>query len=312
MIYFDVCKSDSGHFRLHGIAPSTPGEIEVVARDLGGLVLESFGEFDLSSLQVFSFESKITYRNDIVVEVRDEKTTSTMRYAKRKLDLSGAYNFRDFGGYSTDGGAQVPWRKYFRSENLSSLTANDIQVLGSVGISTIFDLRQPLERLQNPTPEPIASSINIVEVPLLSTIVGYEDGLAAIFAGKIPRITASDMAQMYAELLEVHINEMMAVAQAILDHDNGSILIHCNAGKDRTGMIVALVQLALGVSTDDVIYDYLLSNRYRTPVRMAQLKTDFQSRGLSIDNFKPYMSAPYLAFLAVLEDLESASKEIRK
>lgn len=174
----------------------------------------------------------------------------------RVVALQGARNFRDFGGYPTDTGGCVRRGVLFRSNRLSGLSDNDIATLEGTGIATIFDLRAPREREADPT--------------------AWQSGQLAIHAwppGHKRRLV--DMAMEYpqtAEGAESLMRDFYADLPRVLGHAFGAILcriaegrtpciIHCSAGKDRTGVAVALVLSALGVPRDLVLDDYAMTDR---------------------------------------------------
>ncbi len=310
IIEANVILGSDGNVHISGIGLESLSAIEFTITDLKGNTLEKLPMSDVVQNELFSVPSTTKYRNDIIVRVRDAQgLIETL--ASRHIHLTGAHNFRDFGGYRNLDGQQLPWRRYFRSDNLATLTHDDFRILSDLGISRVFDLRRDQERQESVTTLPFDSKIEIVEVPINSHIIGFEDALGAIFEGKVARITANDMAEMYKDIIANHLNEIQEVVCAILSHDADSVLVHCTAGKDRTGLTVAMVQFALGVSSDDVIYDYLLSNRYRTPIRMAQLRERFRLSGVDIEDFKPYLSAPYIALQAVLDRIQEISSGLR-
>ena len=80
-------------------------------------------------------------------------------------------------------------------------------------------------------------------------------------------------------------------------------MFHCAAGKDRTGLVAALLLAALGVSERDILDDYELTNRYRSAWRIAQLRPELAARGVDIDVMTAYFSAPREAMAAALEAL---------
>lgn len=310
-IDLQIYQSPNNVFALRGTALTNNCQLRITIRDLNGETLESFDEFQLSQGQQFTRTSTAIYQNDSVVEVCNAKN-EVLLYANRHIKLDGATNFRDFGGYFTKTNGQLPWRRYFRSDNLSTFSSSDYETIENLRIKTIFDLRRRDEGKINRTILPSTSSIEIIEVPITSTLLGYEEAIDAIFDRQIARIRDEDMAEMYTEIVTTQLDEVIAVARQMIESSADATLVHCTAGKDRTGITAALVQLALGVSEEDVRNDYLLSNRYRTPVRMLALEPRFTALGLEIANFKPYFSAPYHALDTVLETLIDTSKLLFK
>lgn len=215
----------------------------------------------------------------------------------RRIRCNGLTNFRDAGGYI---GSQrtLPWGSIFRSENLAKLTTEDWDTLRNLGIARIIDLRTTEERDVSPTFVPKGSAIEIVNLPIYGRIKGFDDAISAIGRGSLTHVTPRDMAEMYEDLLENHIEDIRSALKTLETSEEGASLVHCTAGKDRTGIVIALYQIRAGVPPHLVIEDYLLSNLYRTPVRLAQLADYLKEVGVSPLAIRPYLGAPLLALQA--------------
>lgn len=303
-----IANSDGGGRELRALALSDLGGLNVHVVGLAGNVL---ARLELPGLpagdaHAASLEESIHPNRALILTSVAERAYS---FAANQIELEGATNFRDFGGYRRAGGGAMGWRQFFRSENLGRLTKADIAEMVALGIKRVFDLRRPDEVALAPSLGLEAAGIEVVSVPISGTVAGYDDGVLGIFEGTITSISAWDMIGMYESILENHLDDLLAVASAIAASPVPT-LVHCTAGKDRTGLAVALVQMAHGVSRQDIFYDYLLSNRLRTPERMATLAPEFEKRGLDINHFKAYFSAPFIVLESVYEDLEAAAKRI--
>jgi len=180
--------------------------------------------------------------------------------AERGFSLEGATNFRDFGGYSTTEGRRVRWGQLYRSGELSGLSEGDRRFIASLGLEAIFDLRIPQENERAPSVLPAREAARVTSVPLypgsahayreqLMAGTATAEGLAEVMQA-INRDLAHDHQADYGELLRR------------IAGTRGPILIHCAAGKDRTGFGVALLLLALGVPVETVMGDYLLSRQF--------------------------------------------------
>lgn len=180
---------------------------------------------------------------------------------ERVIELQGAANFRDCGGYPCAGGGHVRWGRLFRSGKLSDLTDADIRRLEALGIRSVFDLRAPKECRQDPTrwshPDlrvstyPKGGDRRLIELPPGRT--GDADGALAL------------MTNFYAAIPF----ELAPAFKAMLrDLSQGAhpCIVHCSAGKDRTGVAIALVLTALGVEREIVVQDYQLTQQLPRPV----------------------------------------------
>jgi protein-tyrosine phosphatase len=180
--------------------------------------------------------------------------------AERCITMEGAYNFRDMGGYHAKGGAKVRWGALYRSGKLSELSARDISVMGGLSMSLIFDFRREDECERAPNRY---SDVNVNKVNLPITPGSGESFFNRVAAG---HANSEQMIQFMVELnVDLALNQTTQYQQmfaGLLANNTGAVLIHCAAGKDRTGFGSALILAALGVSRSDLLIDYMLSNKY--------------------------------------------------
>lgn len=167
---------------------------------------------------------------------------------QRHWRLPDTHNIRDLGGYARAGGGATQWRRLLRGDNLFHLEAESQASLVEAGLSLVIDLRNDREIQAEPNPfvrhEPVAYR-NISLFERLSPI----DLLASPF----------DMSERYRDALDHCGDGLAEVLVAIADAPPGLVLFHCTAGKDRTGLVAALLLTMAGVSEDDVIADYALT-----------------------------------------------------
>jgi protein-tyrosine phosphatase len=180
----------------------------------------------------------------------------------RNLNLSGASNFRDLGGYTGKEGRTVRWRKLFRSDHLGDLTPQDLASMSELRLARVCDFRGHEER------QPRACVIPGVAVHALSIEPTVVQGIQALLAeGKAltPQATLALMEQTYRDFV-LHNSPRFAELFGHLLDDDAPLVFHCTAGKDRTGFAAALILSALGVPHAVVMQDYLLTNDlYRQP-----------------------------------------------
>lgn len=173
---------------------------------------------------------------------------------------AAAHNLRDFGGYPTASGARLIPGRLFRSGQLETASARLPRILVDLGVATIIDLRA-------------GSECNVARGTAFD---GYAGAIrqATAHDETIPHAVAAFVNMTQVEEVIAHMTriyrilptsprfqESMGHLVESLARDDGATLIHCFAGKDRTGLAVALVQLSLGVHRDDVFHDYLLTNQ---------------------------------------------------
>ena len=177
---------------------------------------------------------------------------------ERVVDLPGAVNFRDFGGYATRDGGRVRRGLLFRCGQMANLTDLGQAQFALLNIRVICDLRRPDERDADPTPVPGDVS-HRVEIPIDPGSSSMLRDSLAVGAVDVEQ-RQSFMRAITRELTRDHANAYGLMFRALQDHAPGGFLVHCTAGKDRTGVGAALILLALGVPRDVVMEDYLLTN----------------------------------------------------
>ena len=181
-----------------------------------------------------------------------------MQTPSRSLNLSGASNFRDLGGYVGQGGRVLRWRRLFRSDHLAALTADDVAQLTSLGVGRVFDFRGVDERAPTPCALPGAQVVSLAIEP---TVV---QGMQALIAqGK--GISVQDTVRLMQETYRAFVHHNSPCFADLFGHlleGDSPMVFHCTAGKDRTGFAAALILLALGVPRDVVMQDYLLTNTF--------------------------------------------------
>jgi protein-tyrosine phosphatase len=210
----------------------------------------------------------------------------------RLIPFDRVLNFRDFGGWETaDGGCVVRGRLY-RSAHFSEASDADIEKLDSLGVRTVVDLRRPEERNREPNRWPGERTRVIVNNE------GPQEGLPPhLMALMQSELTAASvtayMHKLYAEFaanprhIDLYKNWFAALLQ------DGPAIIHCAAGKDRTGLGCALTLIALGVPEEAVYADYEFTNAaIDTEKRLPRIKERMEARlgkSLSEEALKPML-----------------------
>jgi protein-tyrosine phosphatase len=174
-----------------------------------------------------------------------------METRERLLPLVGASNFRDLGGYPTTDGRFTRWGRFFRSDTLQELTDDDLEVLRELGLASVIDLRTntELERTGRGrlAEEPIA---------YLHASVLQEEGAESSAAPAPPE---EDLGERYLWYLDVGGDALAKAVTLVADPQNQPVVFHCAAGKDRTGVLAALVLDILGVEHSVIVEDYVIT-----------------------------------------------------
>ncbi len=174
-------------------------------------------------------------------------------YTARHYPFEGCFNFRDIGGYPTSDGRTVRWGRYFRVGRMDRMTPADLDKVRSLGIATQIDLRQPaevLDQTRGPLPSMGTRYEHLPVIPdggtaQLSRLVG-DTGISG---------------KRYLGYLEFDPTTWRRMFEIFADAQRQPIVIHCTAGKDRTGVSTAFLLSVLGVNRDWIEADYLLTNR---------------------------------------------------
>lgn len=185
----------------------------------------------------------------------------------RRVQLQGAYNFRDLGGHSTAFSETTLWGKLFRSDHLAKLTIADLKKIEKLNLKLVIDLRSKEERTSKPNRLPNTNGIKIANIAISDPNIKLSDLKRNIFYGTLGDVDLGDVVlSLYEHAISDYQNELRQVFKLLLNPDHYPVLILCNSGKDRTGVVIALVLLALDVPREIILEDYMLSKIYLQPM----------------------------------------------
>jgi protein-tyrosine phosphatase len=224
--------------------------------------------------------------------------------SERKLGMQGTPNFRDYGGYRTATGQVVKWGYLYRSGQLSSLTGQDLALLESLGLDLLCDFRREEEQANAPNRLPQENAPRTLSLPITPGSNGrfFEQAGSGIGGRQA----------MYDFMLEINRDFALAQTQAysrmfaeVLEVEDARFLVHCAAGKDRTGFAAALVLLALGVPRAVVLNDYLMSARYFKPeLELERIRKKYQM-DLPAEAIMPMLEVHEEYLSAALDEITS-------
>ena len=179
--------------------------------------------------------------------------------AERQLPMSGGFNMRDLGGYRTSDGRHVKWGRIIRSDDLHSLTDEDLVYLASIPVKTVADFRS-LQEVRAMPDKLSPQGMTYVGLPITP---GSLDDLQSYIAMTPEEVEAKmEWMNVYFATSDEGRERYRELFRLLQETDDAAILFHCSAGKDRTGMGAALILYALGVPEQTVMEDYLASNGY--------------------------------------------------
>jgi protein-tyrosine phosphatase len=168
----------------------------------------------------------------------------------RHIALEGAVNFRDLGGYHTADGRTIRWRSLFRADDVSRLSRSDRAVVRTLGIATVIDLRSraEVEAERFPVDE---IPVGFHHLPLIGNLPGFDEYRSGPgwFAGH------------YLDIARQSGDQIAEAITIVARPQSCPVIVHCAAGKDRTGVLVAVLLALLGVPDQTIADDYALSAR---------------------------------------------------
>lgn len=212
--------------------------------------------------------------------------------AERILQIKGVPNFRDIGGYRTNDGRRVRWGQVYRSGTLYRLTEDDMRYLEQLQVRLICDLRTNDEMTSEP--DRVPEGVHYVQLPVHSQRSRNDSSrqLRALLIN--PPHLGKLMLEAYTQtMMDANAQSIGGALRGLANSENLPAVIHCTAGKDRTGITIALLLLVLGVPEEVVIADYSLSNLYYEAVRevVKELVRPLMRLGVTMDDMYPLLIA---------------------
>lgn len=236
---------------------------------------------------------------------------------ERRITLEGAVNFRDLGGYATADGRRTRWRVLFRADGLSELSEGDLSVLRDLGIRTVIDLRSGHEVEQSRF-DVEAHPVDFHHFPFIDQLPDVEDW------DRRPGLLGAQ----YKEMLGDAAPQIIGALEVLAAPEARPAVFHCTAGKDRTGLLSAIVLSLLGVPEDTVVADYALSGEAMERLRaklvlkypdgkdvISGIEEVFSAEPANMVNLFAYMrerygtAAEYAAEIGVPEGVVSRLRE---
>ncbi|MEV4575197.1 tyrosine-protein phosphatase [Nonomuraea jabiensis] len=208
----------------------------------------------------------------------------------RHIEFANIFNFRDVGGYAAHDGRTVRWQRLYRADSLCWLAGDDLRIFRELRVRTVIDLRHASE-IEKVGRVPDAEGQNYHHLPIEGRrwdLAAYkeESGVARFFADR------------YLEVTEDGVGNLRTALETIARADNAPVVIHCAAGKDRTGVLAALVLSLVGVGEDDIVADYAL-----TGLATEQFISSWRTRHPEARMWAGFGRAPAEAMRLFLGDL---------
>jgi protein-tyrosine phosphatase len=214
----------------------------------------------------------------------------------QKLYVEGTHNVRDMGGYTTDDGKTTKIGMLIRSGNLDKLPEVAQQQLIDYGVKTIVDLRSEWEQKHYPNVFTEASQMKYYNLPLVSDTLSNNEAWQAV------ENDYTELHELYIKYLEWCQPQIVSIITTIADADS-AIILHCHAGKDRTGIIAALLLSSVGVSDTAISQDYSLTGG-EIPHLIAEWRDYYLSKGRDIAQIEREVATKPETMMSMLKYIE--------
>lgn len=212
----------------------------------------------------------------------------------RRVLLDGAYNVRHVGGYVTKNGRFTRPDTFFRADSLHRLREAAQQQLLAHGIRTVIDLRDRAEQQEQPNPLAAHTQVNYRFMPLYA----HWDELAVKTTGLV------GITRYYALLLDRCTSSLADVFATLAQPGAFPALVHCAAGKDRTGLVAAMLLELVGVPDETIITDYALSYNYLQPV-LDEFRAKGVADGFDAEEYEQILLSPAASMAQTLMHLRT-------
>ncbi|KAK7060362.1 hypothetical protein VNI00_001127 [Paramarasmius palmivorus] len=224
------------------------------------------------------------------------------------VTIEGVINARDLGGYPSTS-APTKFTKHrlaYRSAELASITDKGKEQLRDLGVTTVFDLRSDTEIEKYNSPLPSIEGVEVLRTPVFKQEDHSPEMMAKRYQLYASGKTEAFM-ELYSQILDHAGPAFGAILRHVRDRPNEACLFHCTAGKDRTGLIAAIILKLAGVEDQNIAEDYALTRVGREPARakiMQRLSIEplFASNNEAALNMFTCRPETMLAFLQLLED----------
>jgi protein-tyrosine phosphatase len=220
--------------------------------------------------------------------------------AKRHLPLPGTYNLRDIGGYRTGDGRVTRWQVLLRADALHNLDADGQSVLATLGLCTVIDLREQDEFDRSPDQlGPL--NVKTLHHPL------FDRPTSGIASTAVAR---RSLAETYLLVVDERADALVGVVRAIAAKDVTPAVVHCTAGKDRTGMVIAVVLSALGVEEDLIVQDFAVTGQLLGGAFRDEILARTSERGVPLSEIEPMLSADPQLIRSFLDRIREAYGDV--
>ena len=233
----------------------------------------------------------------------------------RWIPLDGAVNVRDLGGLPTTDGATTRYGQILRADNLQDLTPSDLhRLVGDVGLRHVIDLRStPEVELEGPGPLTLRPEVTIHHLTLFAE-GGIHTDVEADIDKALPWTTRPETAPDENRSVSHYLGylndrpDSVVAALRVMAHETGTSVVHCAAGKDRTGVVVALALEVAGVEREAIVADYVLTGERLEAILDRLRASSTYAADLDSRPAESHMTLPFTMekFLAAIDELHGS------
>ncbi len=207
-----------------------------------------------------------------------------MMLSARHIPIEGTHNIRDLGGYVTARGTMIPARRFLRADCLHRLAPGGTDRLVNEGLRRVIDLRTPEEVANAPSFFEDLTEVEYINLPLF-------DDLSPAALASAGAQHSHPLMPFYIAALDTRGPAICAILTHIAQASEGAVLFNCTAGKDRTGIIAALLLGLAGVSDEDIIQDYVLTEQL-IPDLVAEFLSISRNNGGDVESYATLLESP--------------------
>jgi protein-tyrosine phosphatase len=215
---------------------------------------------------------------------------------ERRLALAGTYNVRDLGGYATTDGRATRWGVLLRADSLHNLTPEAQEELLAYGVRTVLDLRNDTELEKWPSPFAVSERVCYLTLNLSSNPAAPNPAPAAQ--------PTYDLEVIYRRLLDDAQPGLATVLTSLAEPEAMPAVVHCMAGKDRTGVVVALLLATAGVPHEAIADDYALTATFLNDEYRAGARERAATYGFEWEQYQRLLGCPPEYMLRTLAYLD--------
>jgi len=219
----------------------------------------------------------------------------------RRLPISGTYNVRDIGGYKTKDGRTIAWRRVLRGDAIHKVDDAGREIFQSFNLSTSLDLREEDERTE--APDNLNASVKLVSVPVFTYSTTEVKPVS-------DRKALSSLDEVYKYVIAERGVALVAALRELAQPDALPVIVHCTAGKDRTGIVIALLLASLGVPDDVIAADFAATSLFLTQEFFEGITERAVNNGQDRQQYTAMLKCEPSLILNVLKQIRDSHEDV--